>query len=172
MSIRFFFPLAPLEIAARGEKAQLAYQRALKDGAVNVYRGRVLLIGQDRAGKTSLKKSLIGLPFNRKEKSTDGIEVDPSKFQLDVDEVKNWQPIDERKQGLLGCSKDVAQVMVEKMFDIPVSRDSVQEEERGEAIVQNDDNKKRKQVGADGEKEEVSLVNQVCLLSLKCDIFS
>ena len=92
-----FFSLAPLEIEARGEKAHLAYQSALKDGAVNVYRGRVLLIGQDRAGKTSLKKSLIGLPFNRKEKSTDGIEVDPSKFQLDVDEVKNWQPIDETR---------------------------------------------------------------------------
>ena len=58
-----FFSLAPLEIEARGEKAQLAYQSALKDGAVNVYRGRVLLIGQDRAGKTSLKKSLIGLPM-------------------------------------------------------------------------------------------------------------
>ena len=58
------------------------------------------------------------------------------------------------------------------MFDIPVSRDSVQEEERSEAIVQNDDNQNRKQVGTDGEKEEVSLVNQVCLLSLKCDIFS
>ena len=170
--MRSFFSLLPLQIDAHGEKAQRAYQRALKDGAVSVYRGRVLLIGQDRAGKTSLKKSLIGLPFNRKEKSTDGIEVDPSKFQLDVDEVKNWQPIDERKQGFLGCSKDVAQVMVEKMFHIPVSRDSVQEEERGEAIVQNDDNKKRKQVGTDGENEEVSLVNQVCLLSLKCDIFS
>ena len=120
-----------------------------------------------------MKKSLIGLPFDRKEKSTDGIEVDPSKFQLDVDEVKNWQPIDERKQGFLGCSKDVAQVMVEKMFDIPVSRDSVQEDERSGAIVQNDDiNKNRKRVCTDGEKEEVSLENQVCLLSLKCDIFS
>ena len=131
-----------------------------------------MLIGQDRAGKTSLKKSLIGLPFNRKEKSTDGIEVDPSKFRLNVDEVRNWKPIDERKQGFLGCSKDVAQVVVEKMYDISVSRDSVQEEERGEEIVQNDYNKNRKQVGADAEDEEVSLVNQVCLLSLKCDIFS
>ena len=161
-SVSFFSP-APLEIEARGEKAQLAYQSALKYGAVNVYRGRVLLIGQDRAGKTSLKKSLIGLPFNRKEKSTDGIEVDPSKFQLDVDEVKNWQPIDERKQGLLGCSKDVAQVVVEKMYYLPVSRAWVQEEERGEAILQSDDNKNGKQVVTDGEKEEVSLVNQVCL---------
>ena len=158
----FFFSVAPLEIGARGEKAQLAYQSALKYGAVNVYRGRVLLIGQDRAGKTSLKKSLIGLPFNPKEKSTDGIEVDPSKFQLDVDEVRNWQPIDERKQGLLGCSNEVAQVVVEKMNDISVNRDWVQEEEeRGEAILQNDENKKRKQVGIDGEKE-VSLVTQVC----------
>ena len=158
-----FFSPVPSEIEARGKKAQLAYQSALKYGTVNVYRGRVLLIGQDRAGKTSLKKSLIGLPFNRKEKSTDGIEVDPSKFQLDVDEVRNWQPIDERKQGLLGCSRDVAQMVVEKMYDIPVSRAWVQEEERGEAILQSDDNKNRKQVDTDGEKEEVSRVNQVCL---------
>ena len=143
--------------------AQLAYESALKDGAVNVYRGRVLLIGQDRAGKTSLKKSLIGLPFNSKEKSTDGIEVDPSKFQLDVDEVRNWQPIDERKQGLLGCSRDVAQVVVEKMYDTSVNRDWVQEEERGDAILQNDYNKNSKQVGTDAEKEEVFLVNQVSL---------
>ena len=122
-----------------------------------------MLIGQDRAGKTSLKKSLIGLPFNPKEKSTDGIELDPSKFQLDVDEVRNWQPIDERKQGLLGCLKDVAQVVVEKMNDTSVNRDWVQEEERGDAILQNDYNKNRKQVGADAEEEEVTLVNQVCL---------
>ena len=122
-----------------------------------------MLIGQDRAGKTSLKKSLIGLPFNRKEKSTDGIEVDPSKFQLNVGEVRNWQPMDERKQGLLGCSRNVAEVMLEKMFGILANRDWVQEEEKGEAIVQNDDDKNRKQVGTDGVKEEVSLVKEVCL---------
>ena len=122
-----------------------------------------MLIGQDRAGKTSLKKSLIGLPFNRKEKSTDGIEVDPSKFQLDVDEVRNWQPIDERKQGLLGCSKDVAQLLVEKMYDTSFNRDLGQEEERDAVILQNDYNKNRKQLGTDAEKEEVSLVNQVSL---------
>ena len=153
----FCSPVPP-EIAA-----QLAYESSLKDGAVNVYRGRVLLIGQDRAGKTSLKKSLIGLPFNSKEKSTDGIEVDPSKFRLNFDEVRNWQPIDEKKQGLLGCSKDVAQVVVEKMYDTSVNRDLVQEEERGDVILQNDGNKSSKQVGTDAEKEEASLVNQVSL---------
>ena len=76
-----------------------------------------MLIGQDRAGKTSLKKSLLGLPFDSKEQSTEGIEVDPSKCQIDVDQaVRNWQSIGENKPGLLECSKDVAKIVVEKIF--------------------------------------------------------
>ena len=89
----------------------------MKDGYVTVYRGRILLIGQDRAGKTSLKKSLLGLPFDSKEQSTEGIEVDPSKCEIDVDQaVRNWQSIGENKPGLLECSKDVAKIVVEKIF--------------------------------------------------------
>ena len=99
-------------------KAQLAYERALQDGYVMVYRGRILLIGQDRAGKTSLKKSLLGLPFDSEEQSTTkGIEVDPSKCEIDVDQAaRNWQSIGENKPGLLECSKDVAKIVAEKRF--------------------------------------------------------
>ena len=94
----------------------MAYERALKDGYVMVYRSRILLIGQDRAGKTSLKKSLLGLPFDPKEQSTEGIEVDPSKCEIDVDQAaRNWQSIGENKPGLLECSKDVAKIVVEKI---------------------------------------------------------
>ena len=97
--------------------AQLAYEWALKDGYVTVNRSRILLIGQDRAGKTSLKKSLLGLPFDSKEQSTEGIEVDPSKCKIDVDQAaSNWQSIGENKPGLLECSEDVAKIMVEKSF--------------------------------------------------------
>ena len=89
----------------------------MKDGYVTVNRGRILLIGQDRAGKTSLKKSLLGLPFDSEEQSTDGIEVDPSKCKIDVDQAaSNWQSIGENKPGLLECSKDVAKIMVENIF--------------------------------------------------------
>ena len=89
----------------------------MKDGYVTVNRGRILLIGQDRAGKTSLKKSLLGLPFDSEEQSTEGIEVDPSKCEIDVDQaVRNWQSIGENKPGLLECSKDVAKTVVEKIF--------------------------------------------------------
>ena len=113
-----------------------------------------MLIGQDRAGKTSLKKSLIGLPFNRNENSTEGIEVDPSIFQVHADEVKNWQPIDKSERGLLGCSNDVAQIVVEKLW--------VQKEDKDAEIhdidqLKNDD--------TEGQRRDDSLLNQVCLLA-------
>ena len=44
-----------------------------------------MLIGQDRTGKTSLKKSLRGEAFNKEECSTVGIEVDPSYFKLSTE---------------------------------------------------------------------------------------
>ncbi|XP_067026632.1 uncharacterized protein [Acropora muricata] len=41
-----------------------------------------MLIGQERSGKTSLKKSLQGLIFNPDEDSTTGIDIDPSDFKI------------------------------------------------------------------------------------------
>ena len=53
--IKCFLYLVPREIKAQGPEAKLAYRNALKTGKVKVYRARIMLIGQDRAGKTSLK---------------------------------------------------------------------------------------------------------------------
>ena len=85
------FPIVPSEIIARGQGAKRAYENALKNGKVKVYRGRIMFIGQDRAGKTSLKKHLLGLPFDPDEQSTDGVDVDPSTFEFDVDHATNWK---------------------------------------------------------------------------------
>ncbi|PFX11535.1 putative serine/threonine-protein kinase roco6 [Stylophora pistillata] len=105
------------------QRAQLAYEAALKDGYVQVYRGRIILVGQDRTGKTSLKKSLLGLPFDPKQQSTKGIEVDPSKCEIDVDQaVKNWQLTRESKPGLLECSKDLAKIVVGRMCGADISQ--------------------------------------------------
>ena len=102
---------------AEGQRAQVAYGKALRDGFVNVYRGRILLIGQDRAGKTSLKKSLLGLPFDPKEQSTEGIEVQASTCQIEVEQVKNWHSTHEYKPGLLECSKDISRIVAENLCD-------------------------------------------------------
>lgn len=83
---------------------------------MNVYRGRVLLVGQDRAGKTSLKKSLLGLPFNPKEQSTEGIEVDPSVCEIEVDQVKNWNSTSENKPSLAEWSEDISRMLAEKQY--------------------------------------------------------
>ena len=64
---------------ARGEKALAAYHRAIKTGG-STYdkRVKVLLVGQDRVGKTSLGKALRGEPFDEAELSTDGVQMIPA----------------------------------------------------------------------------------------------
>ena len=70
---------------------------------MNVYRGRIILVGQDRAGKTSLKKTLLGLPFDCREQSTHGVEIEPSKFEIEVEQIKNWTPSCANKSSLSDC---------------------------------------------------------------------
>ena len=74
------------------------------------------MVGQDRAGKTSLKKSFLGLPFNPKEQSTEGIEVDPSVCKIEVDQVKNWNSTSENKPSLAEFSEDISRMVAEKHY--------------------------------------------------------
>ena len=102
----------PAEIRGRGPEAEHAFQKAMKSGKVEVYRGRIVLLGQDRAGKTSLKKSLLGLPFDPEEDSTVGVEVDRSKCELEVDEVQNWMPSKRKKPEMSEFEKEIARLIV------------------------------------------------------------
>ena len=64
---------------AKGEKALAAYHRAIESGG-STYDKRVtvLLIGQDRVGKTSLGKALRGKPFDEAELRTKGVQMIPA----------------------------------------------------------------------------------------------
>ena len=64
---------------ARGEKALAAFHRVLETGG-STYdkRVKILLVGQDRVGKTSLGKALRGEPFDEAECSTDGVQMIPA----------------------------------------------------------------------------------------------
>ena len=74
--------MSPPEINLRGPTALEAYSKALTEGKTHLKRIPIMLIGQARSGKTSLKKSLKGLQFNSDEDSTVGIDVDPSYFKV------------------------------------------------------------------------------------------
>ena len=52
-----------------------AYRRALETGETFDRRTKIVLIGQDRVGKTSLRRYLRGEAFNKDEASTNGIEM-------------------------------------------------------------------------------------------------
>ena len=108
------FPIVPGEIIARGPEAKRCYENALKNGKVKVYRGRIMFIGQDRAGKTSLKKHLLGLPFDPNEDSTDGVEVDPSAFEFDVDHATNWK-ISNEKLNVSHFANELAKIVAGKL---------------------------------------------------------
>ena len=125
--------LVPSEINARGPRAKLAYENALKTGKVKVYRARIMLIGQDRAGKTSLKKSLLSLPFDAGEESTDGIEVEPSKLEVDIDRVKNWKRTDE-KWDVSKFAADLAKMVAKKL------QENTDDEEGGDEEINDEDN--------------------------------
>jgi hypothetical protein len=58
------------------EEYRRAYSQALQEGEAKNNRIPIMLIGQGRSGKTSLMKRLLGLPFNKYEPSTTGIDVD------------------------------------------------------------------------------------------------
>ena len=128
-----FIYLVPSEIKARGPGAQIAYENALKTGKVKVYRTRIMLIGQDRAGKTSLRRSFLGLPFDPEEESTDGIEVDPSKFEVDTDLVKNWKRTDEKLE-VSQFAADLARMVAREL------QENADDEEEGDEEINGEDN--------------------------------
>ena len=156
-----FSYLVPREIKAQGPEAKLAYENALKTGKVKVYRARIMLIGQDRAGKTSLKKSFLGLPFNPEEDSTDGIEVDPSKFEVDIDQVKNWKRTDKKlsvSQFALDLAKMVAKEIQERDKDEEVAQEVDEEDSDDDSKL---DDYKSKQDDPDEDTNKQTKMGQV-----------
>ena len=116
--------LVPQEIQAQGHRAEAAFREAMEKGSVEVYRGRIMLIGQDRAGKTSLKKFLLGFPFDPEEESTVGVKVEPTKFEVEIDQVKNWHCTDQKKLDLSEFHEDIAKIIAEGMEDLEQVRNN------------------------------------------------
>ena len=117
-----------------------------------------MLIGQDRAGKTSLKKSFLGLPFDPDEDSTDGIEVDPSRFEVYIDKVKNWKRTDE-KLGVSQFASNLARMVAGVIQTVEEDKDNndddeEEEEEKEEAkLDQVVDTSKQTEMGQVGNRK-------------------
>ena len=106
----------PAEILARGPSALEAYEKALADGTTSVKRVPIMPIGQDRAGKTSLKKSLRGICFDPEEGSTTGIDVDPSYFEVTTETWKTGtKEKGQNPDAAMSFDRHAAMLVVEKL---------------------------------------------------------
>ena len=123
--------LVPPEIVVRGRLALEAYNKALAEGKTFDKRVPVMLIGRDRSGKTSLKKSLRGEPFNQNEESTVGIDVDPSHFELST-EIWTMPEKDQETKTSISFEHLVAREAVENMMQ--TTRAPVSVEKSSEAM--------------------------------------
>ena len=94
----------PPEIRARGPLALEAYSNALAEGQACVKRVPLMIVGQDRSGKTSVKKSLKGICFNPDEDSTLGIEVDRYDFKVTTEIWKTGEKDEEANTGTTATS--------------------------------------------------------------------
>ncbi|CAH1772434.1 unnamed protein product [Owenia fusiformis] len=81
---------APVEILARGPDALHAYHTACESGTQPNFKTRLMIVGQDRVGKTSLKKALTGQKYNVLEERTDGIDLSSS-CSFNLRDRSKWQ---------------------------------------------------------------------------------
>ena len=70
--------------------------KTLSRGEKKNNRISLLFIGQDRVGKTSLKKTLLGEPIDENEPSTIGIEFDVVEVK-ECDKSSHWKPAEDRQ---------------------------------------------------------------------------
>ncbi|XP_072175112.1 probable serine/threonine-protein kinase roco8, partial [Diadema setosum] len=126
---------APLEILARGPRALSAYAKTARDGTHKVYHTRLMLVGQERVGKTSLKNVLTGQRFNKDEKVTDGVETRKGcEISIDLATAGATWNIDQRKEETrkpsgVSYSQAMGNAIVEQL--LPGSQETNQPEERG-----------------------------------------
>ena len=93
-------------LATRNVLYNDAYLRALESGKAKNRRIPIMIVGKDRGGKTSLKKHLLGQPFDYQEPSTKGIDV--AVVELTDENVENAWGMD-KKEAKFFTSADEAE---------------------------------------------------------------
>ena len=113
--MRFIYFLVPAEILARSPLALEAYNEAVAEGSTSVLRLPIMIIGQWRSGKTSLKRSLKGELFKKAEASTNLMERDPSHFSLSKEFWSTGEKDGERRSDRALCDNVIAREVASRV---------------------------------------------------------
>jgi len=82
----------PPEIVEQGTESVLEFLRALQVGSKMRFESKLLLVGNGRAGKTSLLEALLGHPFDPQRDSTHGIEIKELQLGIRNEELGIEEP--------------------------------------------------------------------------------
>ena len=120
----------PPYILARGSIAKAAYQRALETGKTFDKRAKILLIGQDRVGKTSVARSLKGELFRQDESSTLGVQIDMPLKHVGEKPWKNSKEEQEKSTFHYKCALNISnQLLTEPPNEIYVDSEVTKQTE-------------------------------------------
>ncbi|KAL3861381.1 hypothetical protein ACJMK2_007417 [Sinanodonta woodiana] len=170
----------PPEIQCLDEKSQQLYREALGSGKERVYNIRLMVIGHQGVGKTSLVKRLLGEEVRENEtESTEGIEVHTACCQIDH-ETKEWNKIETDPEGLVTqrmvhiihehVEKERSQHSADSKISQPMETDEVQSAEekfeRGESSTQ------KKKTSDESNKEISEFVQSAQSLTLPSNLSS
>ena len=123
----------PPYILARGSIAKAAYQRALETGKTFDKRAKILLIGQDRVGKTSVLRSLKGELFRQDESSTLGVQIGMPLKHVGEKPWKNSKEEQEKSTFHYKCALNISnQLLTEPPNEIYVDSEVTKQTETDE----------------------------------------
>ncbi|XP_033124951.1 uncharacterized protein LOC117123205 [Anneissia japonica] len=82
--------ILPAQIKVRGKDAVTAFVNEIEKGEMTLVNNRVMFLGKEGAGKTSLVNSILGKQFNENEPSTCGI-LTTTAFQTVGEDYNKWE---------------------------------------------------------------------------------
>ncbi len=78
-------------------------------------------------GKSSVLRSLLGLPFVEEHNRTEGIECKGTKCDLKIAQSENWKPLNKHRKEI--CKEDLSEQIIERLHKISISEDQSTEAE-------------------------------------------
>ena len=94
------------------EEYTRGYSQAAQEGYAKNNRIPIMVVGQDRAGKTSLMRRILGLPFNKNQPSTTGIYVNV----IELTEQNAEDPWKKREENVFLTSESEPQTALYKIY--------------------------------------------------------
>eukprot|EP00055_Hartaetosiga_balthica_P014855 m.84206 g.84206 ORF g.84206 m.84206 type:complete len:742 (+) comp8710_c0_seq4:184-2409(+) len=77
-----------------GDDLRALISDAINKGETDYFgRGKLMVVGQGRSGKTTTIDSLMGRPFNAKQQSTVGAATDNLAVTVDTEDVQSWKSV-------------------------------------------------------------------------------